>query len=136
MKKQVKLLCIFVLAIILCGCSSSKIKEITYNDLVKSIENKETFILEIVQDGCSNCEAFSPKFKKIVDKYELDVKSLNLSKLSKEDSPKLNNLFKITGTPTVLFITKGKEEYIYRRIVGDVSEDIIITKLTKAGYIK
>ena len=45
-------------------------------------------------------------------------------------------LYNITGTPTVIFIEKGEEPSISRRIIGARDEDFIITKLGIAGYIK
>ena len=137
MRKILYVLTLLTLPILLFGCSKlSYLKQIKYSDLDKMLNNNETFILEIVQDGCSNCEEFTPKFKKIINKYKIDVKQINLTKLTKEDNTKLQNLYNITGTPTVIFITKGKEESISRRIVGNVSNEKIISKLKVAGYIK
>lgn len=136
MKKTTIFLVLMLLCIILSGCGNSSITEISYSDLEKKLENKQSFILEIVQDGCSNCESFSPKFDKILKKYQLTAVSINQAKLSDIDSTKLESLYNITGTPTVIFIEKGEEPSILRRIIGDVSEDKIITKLKNAGYIK
>ena len=57
MKKILRLLPIFILIILVSGCGSSNIKEISYTELEKKLENKESFILEVVQDGCHNCES-------------------------------------------------------------------------------
>ena len=135
MKKILKLFSIVIVLLLITGCSKS-ITEISYKDLEKSLENKESFILEIVQDGCSNCEEFTPKFEKVLSKYNIKVKQINLTKLTEEDNTKLTNLYNASGTPTVIFITEGKEESISRRIVGNVNEDKIISKLKTAGYIK
>ena len=135
MKKILKLFSIVIVLLLLAGCSKG-ITEITYKDLEKSLENKESFILEIVQDGCSNCEEFTPKFEKVLSKYNISVKQINLTKLTEEDNTKLANLYNASGTPTVIFITEGKEESISRRIVGNVSQEKIISKLKVAGYIK
>ena len=53
-----------------------------------------------------------------------------------EENTKIENLYNITGTPTVIFIEKGEEPSISRRIIGARDEDFIITKLGIAGYIK
>ena len=102
----------------------------------EALNNKETFILEIAQDGCHNCEEFNPIFKKVLKKYNLTAKQINLTKLSEEENTKIENLYNITGTPTVIFIEKGEEPSISRRIIGARDEDFIITKLGIAGYIK
>ena len=136
MKKTAKLLVMIFCILIATGCKSVGLKEIKYSDLEKAIKNKESFILEVVQDGCSNCESFTPKFEKILNKYKLSAKQINLKKLSEKENNSFSNLYNVSGTPTVIFIDKGEEISITRRIVGDVSEDKVISKLKVAGYIK
>ena len=136
MKNTFKILVITMCIFFITGCGNKSIKEITYKELTKSLENKETFILEVVQDGCSNCESYTPKFEKILKKYNLSAKQINLKKLSEEDNNSFSNMYNVSGTPTVIFIDKGEEISITRRIVGDVSEDKTISKLKVAGYIK
>ena len=136
MKKTIKFLALILLSTFLVGCGNSSIIEIKYSDLEKKLENKESFILEIVQDGCSNCESFAPKFNKILKKHGLTAVSINTAKLSSIENSKLETLYNITGTPTVIFIEKGEEPSILRRIIGDVDNDKIISKLKNAGYIK
>lgn len=136
MKKTFKLFIIVIMLFIIAGCSKTGITEITYKDLEKSLKNNETFILEIVQDGCSNCEAFTPKFNRILRNNNISAKQINLTNLTEEDKNSLDNLYNVTGTPTVIFITEGKEKAITNRIVGNVSEERVITKLKKVGYIK
>ena len=125
MKKITKILLVVIGIILLTGCGKDSLQEISYNDLEKALNNKETFILEIAQDGCHNCEEFN-----------LTAKQINLTKLSEEENTKIENLYNITGTPTVIFIEKGEEPSISRRIIGARDEDFIITKLGIAGYIK
>ena len=135
MKKITKILLVAIGIILLTGCGKDSLQEISYNDLEKALNNKETFILEIAQDGCHNCEEFNPIFKKVLKKYNLTAKQINLTKLSEEENTKIKNLYNITGTPTVIFIEKGEEPSISRRIIGARDEDFIITKLGIAGYI-
>jgi len=136
MKKVLKLIIFILTCVIVTGCGSNNITKITYSELEKKLENKESFILEIVQDGCHNCESFSPKFEKVLNEYNIQAFSINLSNITEEENEKLNNLYNITGTPAVIFIEKGDEPSILRRIVGDSEEDKIISKLKTAGYIK
>ena len=136
MKKITKISLIIIGIILLAGCEKNPLQEISYNELEKALNNKETFILEIAQDGCHNCEEFNPIFKKVLKKYNLTAKQINLTKLSEEENTKIKNLYNITGTPTVIFIEKGEEPSILRRIIGAKDKDFIITKLGIAGYIK
>ncbi|MDD6878903.1 MAG: thioredoxin family protein [bacterium] len=136
MKKIIKLSILLFTLILLTSCGKGSLKEITYSDLEEKIKNEETFILEVVQDGCHNCESFTPKLKEIIKKYDINIVQINLTNLSEEDTNNLNNIFNVSGTPTVIFITNGKEESISKRIVGNVSKDKIISKFKKANYIK
>ena len=136
MKKITKILLVVIGIILLTGCGKDSLQEISYNELEKALNNKETFILEIAQDGCHNCEEFNPIFKKVLKKYNLTAKQINLTKLSEEENTKIENLYNITGTPTVIFIEKGEEPSISRRIIGAKDKNFIITKLGIAGYIK
>ncbi len=135
MKKLLKYFLLVVFIISITGCSKN-VDKISYKDLEELLNNKETFILEVVQDGCHNCESFEPKFEKILKEYNLNAKMINLTSLTKEDNNKLSNLFNVSGTPTIIFIENGEEKQISKRIVGDVSKDKVISKLKTAGYIK
>ena len=136
MEKITKILLVVIGIILLTGCGKDSLQEISYNDLEKALNNKETFILEIAQDGCHNCESFSPKFNEILTEYNLKAVSINLTNITQEENQKLSNLYNTSGTPTVIFIEKGEEPSISRRIVGDVTKEKIVSKLKVAGYIK
>ena len=135
MKKKIKFLLVGIFIIFLTGCNNSNvITDINYNKLEELIDNKETFILEIVQTGCSHCEEFSPRFKAVLKTNNLEAYSLNLYNLNEEEKKKFNELTTVSGTPTVLFFKDGKETS--RRISGSVDNDKIEETLQKAGYIK
>ena len=135
MKKLIVVLLIILSSLIISGCSNDEvIKEISYKELEEKINNKESFILELVQTGCSHCEEFSPRFKAILKTNNLKAYSLNLYNLTEEEIEKFDNLTTITGTPTVLFFEDGKETS--NKINGAVSNDKIKEKLKENGYIK
>lgn len=136
-KKSIILLTIFIGILFLTGCSNNlnTVKEIDFTTLKSKIDNKETFILEIIQTGCSHCEEFSPRFRNILGKYNLTGYSINLSNLTEEEKSKLYEITEISGTPTVCFFKKGSEE-VMDKIVGAVSDKEVITKLKDSKYIK
>lgn len=142
MKKIVIFIGIFVSVLSLTGCSSNSkyLKEISLNKLYKMTEEKETFILELSQDGCSHCAAFNPVFKKVLKEYEVEAKYLNISKLTEEEYNQFikdfNDNNQKLGTPTVIFFTDGHEKTTMSRIVGEASEKEIIRKLKQHNYIK
>ena len=101
------------------------------------MDNKETFIVYIGKEGCSACEGFNPKFKSIINKYKIKTYYVDLSKYSNEEQQFIVQNISFTGTPTVAFIIDGKDNLNNdTKIVGNVPENIIITKLKNRGYIK
>ena len=131
MKKKIKYLLIGILALILTGCSSSKvITDIDYSKLEEMIDNKESFILEVVQTGCSHCEEFSPRFKAVLKTNDEEAYSLNLYNMTDDELKKFNELTtSVSGTPTVLYFEDGKETS--HKINGAVSNEKIEEFLEK-----
>ena len=121
--------------IFITGCNNTNtITEINYSDLEEMIDNKESFILEIVQTGCSHCQEFSPRFKVVLKTNDIEAYSLNLYNLTEEESEKFDELTTISGTPTVLFFEDGKETS--NRIYGAVNNEKIEEHLKDGGYIE
>ena len=113
------------------------LKEITYTELKEKMLNEETFILYIGKENCSACQAFNPTFKSVINKYKIEVFYIDLETLKDEEKTELTNTVSFTGTPTVAFIEKGKDSLNSdTKIVGNIAENKIITKLKNRGYIK
>ena len=132
LKKTIKFLLIGIFIALLTGCSNSNntITEIDYSKLEDLIDNKESFILEVVQTGCSHCEEFSPRFKAVLKTNDLTAYSLNLYNLTEEDTKKFSKLTtSVSGTPTVLYFKDGKETS--HKINGAVSNEKIEEFLEK-----
>lgn len=136
MKKYLKICSILFFILILTGCNKSYMKEINYKEYKNLIENKETFILEIMRTDCSACKNFKPKIAQVAEDYKIEVKYINTDHLSKEDVDKLYEVTGIDGTPTVIFYHEGKEETVATRINGSVSVDKVISKFKASGFIK
>lgn len=120
----------------LCGCSKTTYDEISYSELNKMIDEKKDFILFIGSSSCSACAAYEITLNDIIEEYNVDVKYIDLSKLSKEDESALVSEFPISGTPATIFITNGDEEDTHNRIDGNQKKSKIIEKLEENGYIK
>ncbi len=131
MKKILSLIMVTVICLMLTGCTRS----ITFSTFKDKIDNKETFIVEVIQDGCSHCEEFEPVFSDFTKKYNLEYFQLNLKNVSQNEYNILNSEYTVEGTPTVLLIKKGKllKDYV---ISGNVSKDELKKVFTKAKYIK
>lgn len=139
MKKTLFLILLIIpLLVIITGCgkdNSKYLNSISFNKLNTLIENKETFILEIVQDGCSFCSEFAPRFKSVLSEYKVHAKVLNVSNLSEKEYKEFENIFGSVKTPTVIFMEDGIEKTKINRLVGAASKKEIIRKLKQNGYI-
>ena len=136
MKKIFKISLMLLVIFLISGCSNKYLKEISYNEYKELIENKESFILEVMSTNCSACKNFKPKLEAVTKEYKVEVKYINTDKLSEDDKEKLYDEVGISGTPTVIFYTEGKEITKSSRINGSVSEDRIISKFKANNIIK
>lgn len=136
MKKYLKLTVVLLCLLILTGCQKTYMKEISYTEYQNLLENKETFILEIMRTDCSACISFKPKITQVAEDYQIEVKYINTDHLSKDEYNKLFEDTGISGTPTVIFYHNGVEETVASRINGSVSVDKIISKFKASGFIE
>ena len=70
MKYIKKIIFLFVLIILCTSCGSSNLKSISYSELNKKLENKETFFFVTIKDGCQHCEKYVPKLEEILDEID------------------------------------------------------------------
>lgn len=108
--------------------------EITFDEYSKMIENNETFILLMGQPNCSHCKDFKPIIEKVIKKYQIEVKYIDISKLDEKDYSIIKNKTFITGTPYTVFIKDGKLDTT-AKIKGAKSYDAVIDAFKKVGYI-
>lgn len=139
MKKITLIILSTIVFLTLTGCKKetqdSILIDINYSQLEQAINNKETFILVVVQDGCGNCTSFKPKLETVLKNNNLTAKSLNLTYIESKDYEKYTQTVdNVSGTPTVLFYKDGKEISKLYRLVGDQDKNKIIEKLETAGY--
>ncbi len=139
---KLKLILVLLIAVLLVGCTNNNsneekyLEEITYKEFLEKLENKETFILEIMATSCTHCQTFTPKFVSVLEEYDIKAYKINLSNISEEDENSLKQEQNYEGTPEVIFFFEGKEKSKLQRIGGDVSKTKIISKLKSAGYIE
>ena len=134
-----KILILITIMFMLTGCGKTTYDEVSYSDLNNMIDNKEDFILFIGSSTCSACTAYKVTLNDIIKEYNVDVKYIDLSKLSKEEQSELTSEFPISGTPTTVIdirIADGKEEDTHNRIDGNARNSKIVEKFKENGYIK
>lgn len=140
MKNKKIILIIIMLLLIFTGCNKEDnteyLIEINYEEFKQKRENKDTFFFEVIQDGCSACMAYSPILKEILTEYKIVGYQLNINDMTEEEYDEFQLEFKITGTPTTIFLTEGEEISKMQRISGSTTKTKTISKLTANGYIK
>lgn len=134
MKKIIKLSIVLLLIVITTGCKN-KNKTSNLNEYKSLIENKETFILEIMKTNCTYCEKIKPKLEEIKKEYNIDIKVINIANLSEEDNNELLQTTGYSGTPTIIFYNEGVELTKSSRINGNASKEYIISKMKTNGFI-
>ena len=139
MKKILILVLLIIPILIITGCNNDNSKyldNINFNKLKELINNEESFILEIYQDGCSHCTVFNPRFKAVLEEYKVYANALNVSNLTEEEYNEFTDIFGSIGTPTVIFMENGYEKTKINRLVGEASKKEIVRKLKQNGYIE
>lgn len=138
MMKKLMLMTILVITILLSGCGKklTTYNEIDYVKYTEMMENDESFALVIGSSTCSACSLFKGTMEKFISEYQVDVKYIDISKLSEDDYKLLMSEVNFSSTPTTIFIKDGKQTSVYNRIVGAESYTNVVKTYTKMGYIK
>ena len=131
MKKKILSLIIIVCCFVMTGCA----RTLTYKTFKDKVKDKESFVLLVIQNGCSHCENFKPVFDKFANENNIDYFKLNLTNLSSNDGNDLNANYEISGTPTLMIFKDGVEQKAFT-ISGEVPVKTLKTVFKQAGYIK
>ena len=136
MRKILYVLILVPLLIIISGCGNKTYDEITYDDLNSMLEDKESFVLFIGSATCTHCDAYKVTINKVIEDYDVDIKYIDISKLSHSEVSSLQAKFPFSGTPTTVFVEKGEEESTFNRIEGEASYSEVVDALKENEYIK
>lgn len=136
MRKILYILILIPLLFIISGCGTKTYDEITYDELNNMLDNKESFVLFIGSATCTHCDAFKVTINKVIKDYDVDIKFIDISKLDDSEVSSLQAKFPFSGTPTTVFVKKGKEKSSFNRIEGESSYSEVVDKLKDNGYIK
>lgn len=128
-----KVLLLIIGLFMLTGCSSNKIEELSYKELNKKFENKETFILYF--DGTDG-DVLEDTLNRVLEKENLVAYTINTSKLSQDEINKLR--YKADyEEPSIVFIKEGNDPSILTHITDVyITDESLTTRLTALGYIE
>ena len=127
-----KVLLLIIGLFMLTGCSSNKIEELSYKELNKKFENKETFILYF--DGTDG-DVLEDTLNRVLEKENLVAYTINTSKLSQDE---INTLrYKADyEEPSIVFIKEGTDPSILTHITDVyITDESLTTRLTAVGFI-
>ena len=116
--------------------SSEHFIELTYKELEKKLDNKESFIFVVTKTDCQYCQMYKPTFRETVEEYKITTYFINTAKFSKQEYKEFHSRFNVPTTPQTLFITDGEEVTVSNRIVGNAPKWKIVDRLKSLGYIK
>lgn|SRR5574344_203746 len=133
--KKVLLICLLFLSFMLTGCGKLGYKEISYDDLMKKMENKESFPLFIGAESCSHCATYKKALKKFINNYDVTIYYLDIDNISKDEySSLIVDLNFTRRTPTTMIITDGEKPSTSDMFEG-ADYDKLVKMLTDYGYI-
>ena len=118
--KKFGLILLSILVIVCGGCKKklTTYTEISYDNYVEKLEKKETFPLVIGAETCSACGIFQSTMEIFIEKYQVEVFFIDVSKISEIDYNLLQSQTSFDGTPTTIFIEEGEMTSYYNRIDG------------------
>lgn len=120
------------------GCSSKLdgYTNISYKELMKKLDNKETFPLVIGSSECSACATYEITMNSFIKDQQVEVFLLDLLSLSDDEYQSFKTEISFTGTPTTVFYEDGKLTSYYNRIDGAASMSVVKTYFKNNGYIE
>ena len=119
-----------------CGKKLTTYTQINYQDYVKKLDNGESFPLVIGSETCSACGLYQATMETFIEKNQIEVFFIDISKISEDEYKALKTQISFDGTPTTVFIEKGKLTSFYNRIDGAADLSYVINTFKNNNYIK
>lgn len=113
----------------------SYFNEISVDEIMEKIENKEDVLLLISQTTCTHCISYKPKLEEVANEHKVEIYYIDVDLLSEEESTELKSKVNYSSTPVTVFLKNGEETTAANRINGDASKDKILKKLKNNGFI-
>lgn len=131
-----KILTIIIVLFMIVGCTKkASIKNTSYDEIMRKINNNETFILALINNEDKEYKTFNNNLKTIVKDYNINVSYLNVNNLNTTQLEEIKAIVNYEDTPILVYIKEGIEDNPNNRIIGDISIDRMIEIFKNAGYI-
>ena len=134
--KKLGLLVFVALTLLLTGCGTKAgYSEVSYSELNKKMENKDSFPLFIGATSCTHCNTYKEILKEFSKKYDVEIFYIDIDGITKDEFNQLVIDFNFQkSTPTTMIITNGEKPSTFDMFEG-ASYDKLISLLKKHGYI-
>ena len=124
----------FVLILNLNTKKEGNLISVSYSEINKKIDNKDSFMLVVSQSTCSHCASYKPKLIQVAKENYIDIYYIDYDQ--DKNGEKFLEKFDLDGsTPITLFIKDGKEDSVLNRLEGDSTKSKVIEKKKKMGFI-
>ena len=134
--KTSKIFTIIIVLFMIVGCTKkASIKNTSYDEIMRKINNNETFILALINNEDKEYKTFNNNLKTIVKDYNINVSYLNVNNLNTTQLEEIKAIVNYEDTPILVYIKEGIEDNPNNRIIGDISIDRMIEIFKNAGYI-
>lgn len=128
---------LLILSVMLVGCEKKGYTTISYEELNKKIENKETFALFIGRETCSACSLFKEVLNQNANNHKGVVfYYIDLDSVTDEEDAKLSTKYDSSRTPTTYIIIEGNTPTSYDKFVGSDQYSNIINAFKNKGILK
>ena len=131
--KKISILLVTVL-LLLVGCAKENIETLSYKDLNKKLENKESFVLYLDDDSDN---LLSSTLNSVLEENNLNGFKLKVNKLSDKEKDELKLVVDYTKAPSIAFIIEGRDPSVLAHVTYEYStKDTIVNHLKDLGFIK
>lgn len=148
MKRFTILILVFMLVIIsITGCgnykrdtSSGSVVETRLDDIIKMVENKETFVVNFSRSTCKDCIKFNKILEPYLEDHNLNIKEVVLDNEGTSDEEiqsnrkKINSVFPdFNATPSTYYVKDGEivDEIVEAKTEVELDEWVLKNKLDK-----
>lgn len=115
--------------------TGGSLQELKSNEVIKKINNKETFVLCVSQTTCSHCMMYKPTLKKLANKHNINIYYVDIDLFEEKEEKEFEKYIHIDGTPTTIFYINGEEKTTAYRLEGNVPSYKVEEKLKKLKFI-
>ena len=119
--------------ILLTGCGTSNLKELSFSELKNKLEQKESFIIYF-DKGDENI--LETKLNKIVKEYNLNGYTINTTKITNDEKLEIQPLIDYEE-PSIVFVINGLDPSKLSHVTDkDITIKDIIQRLKDINFIK